>query len=118
MMKMALSQFACTALLSLGLFTSALQAQVGNSTGEPDAILASIEGTLTREALNATRMSLEDMGHTFNYGSFQFRPDGKLVGVEIFLIVEGQEFREYVEFVSDTCILEISKAQGIKMEGC
>lgn len=118
MMKIAFSRCACTVLLSLGLFTAGLQAQEANVAGEPDAILASIEGPLTREVLNATRLSLEDMGHTFHYGGFQFRPDGLLIGVEIVFKVDGQTYREYVEFVSETCVLQLSKLNGIKMEGC
>ena len=105
-------------LLSLGLFTAGLQAQEASVAGEPDAILASIEGPLTREVLNATRLSLEDTWHTFHYGGFQFRPDGLLIGVEIVLKVDDQTYREYVEFVSETCVLQLSKLNGIKMEGC
>ena len=85
---------------------------------EPDVVLASIEAPLTREALNAARLTLEEAGHSFRYGSFQFRPDGALVGVEIVLKVEGQEFHEYVEFVSESCILRLKKTEGPVMEGC
>ena len=117
-MKMSLSSLAAVlALTTLWSAPSAMSAQT--ETGdEPDVVLASIEAPLTREALNAARLTLEEAGHSFRYGSFQFRPDGALVGVEIVLKVEGQEFHEYVEFVSESCILRLRKTEGPVMEGC
>ena len=117
-MKMSLSSLAAVlALATLWSAPSAVSAQTENGD-EPDVVLASIEAPLTREALNAARLTLEEAGHSFRYGSFQFRPDGALVGVEIVLKVEGQEFHEYVEFVSESCILRLKKTEGPVMEGC
>lgn len=116
-MKMSLSSFAAAvALATLWSSPSAVSAQTAGE--QPDVVLASIEAPLTREALNAARLTLEEAGHSFRYGSFQFRPDGALVGVEIVMKVEGQEFHEYVEFVSESCILQLKKTEGPVMEGC
>lgn len=104
-------------VLGLGLAVSPADAQA-EATDGTDVILASIEAPLTREALNATRIALEEQGHAFRYGSFQFRPDGALVGVEIVLRVDGEEHHDYVEFVSETCVLRIKKTEGLVMEGC
>lgn len=104
-------------MLGLGLATSPVNAQAEVTEGT-DVVLASIEAPLTREALNATRIALEEQGYAFRYGSFQFRSDGALVGVEIVLRVDGEEHHDYVEFVSETCVLRIKKAEGLVMEGC
>ena len=105
------------ASIALGLSSMEVNAQT-NSLGDNDVVLASIEAPLTREALNEVRVSLEEIGHMFRYGSFQFRQDGTMIGVEIVLKIEDQEFHEYVEFVSESCVLRIKKAEGIAMEGC
>ena len=105
---------ALMALLALGSTASAQEAP----TQEPEVVLATIEAPLTRENLNATRIALEEAGHTFHYGGFQFRPDGQMIGAEIFLVVDGNEFRQYVEFVTDDCTLKVLKAEGLRMEGC
>lgn len=104
---LALSVFCCTPAETV--------AQTAPVQGD---VLATIEGPLTREALNATRMALEEAGMQFRYGGFNFRPDGTLVGAEIVFKVDGAEFHEYVEFVSETCVLRIHRTEGLVMEGC
>ena len=120
MMTPLFSRASLLLMLGLGLATSPVNAQAESSEAPEgtDVVLASIEAPLTREALNATRIALEEQGHAFRYGSFQFRPDGALVGVEIVLRVDGEEHHDYVEFVSETCVLRIMKAEGLVMEGC
>lgn len=117
MNKTVLHFFLPMASIALGLSSMEVNAQT-QSLGDNDVVLASIEAPLTREALNEVRVSLEEIGHMFHYGSFQFRQDGTMIGVEIVLKIEDQEFHEYVEFVSESCVLRIKKAEGIAMEGC
>jgi len=117
MMKMAFTRTATFALLFMGLSTSVVQAQE-TTEAEPDVVIATIEAPLSREALNAARLVMEAEGHSFNYGGFQFRSDGQLNGVEIRMTIDGTSTHEYVEFVTGTCVLQILKAQGLRMEGC
>ena len=104
--------------LALSVFFCIPAETVAQTTPVQEDVLATIEGPLTREALNATRIALEEAGHQFRYGGFNFRPDGVLVGAEIVLKVDGVEFHEYVEFVSETCVLRIHRTDGLVMEGC
>mgnify|MGYP007032648491 CR=1 FL=1 len=109
---------ALLAVLALGASSSSATAQ---ETVEPgsDVVLATLEAPMTREALNATRIALEEAGHTFHYGGFQFRPDGQMIGAEILLKIEGGvEERRYIEFVTDDCKLQILQNEGLKLEGC
>jgi len=117
MNKTASTLFILLASTAIGLNPMKTAAQT-EPVEESDVVLASIEAPLTREALNEVRIALEEDGHMFNYGSFRFRPDGALVGVEIVVKVDGQEFHEYVEFVSESCVLRIRKTEGPVMEGC
>ena len=117
MMTSLFSRASLLLMLGLGLAASPANAQIEAAEGT-DVILASIEAPLTREALNATRIALEEQGYAFRYGSFQFRPDGVLMGVEIVLRVDGEEHHDYVEFVSETCVLRIKKTEGLVMEDC
>ena len=117
MMMSSLSRASLLLVLGLGLASTTVDAQV-EPAEDTDVVLASIEAPLTREALNSTRIALEEQGHSFRYGSFQFRNDGALVGVEIVLRIDGEEHHDYVEFVSETCVLQIKKEEGLVMEGC
>ena len=117
MNKIVCSSFAVIASIVLGLSPMEVHAQT-QPTGDSDVVLASIEAPLTREALNEVRIAMEESGHMFHYGSFQFRQDGMLIGVEIAMKIEGQEYHDYVEFVSESCVLRIKKAGGMVMEGC
>ena len=84
-----------------------------------ETALATIEGPLSREGLNEVRLSLAEEDIKFNYGNFRFHPqDGQLIGAELFLVIDGVEYREYHEFTSDTCVLRILKESGFRMEGC
>ena len=104
--------------LALSVFCCFPGETAAQTTSAQEDLLATIEGPLTREALNATRLTLEEAGIQFRYGGFNFRPDGALVGAEIVLKVDGVEFHEYIEFVSDTCVLQIHRTDGLVMEGC
>ncbi|MBK12982.1 MAG: hypothetical protein CL849_05565 [Crocinitomicaceae bacterium] len=117
MNNIALSFFLLAAPIALCLSPMKLSAQT-ESVDDSDVVLASIEAPLTREALNEVRIVLEGNGHMFRYGEFQLRPDGTLIGAEIVVKIEGQEFHDYVEFTSDSCILRIKKTEGPVMEGC
>lgn len=104
-------------MFALVATSSSLFAQAeGNE--QPETILATVQAPLTRESLNETRIFLGEMGHEFQYGNFQFRPDGKLYGVEISLRVGDVQQRQYVEFVNDDCTLKVTLGEGLKMEGC
>ena len=107
---------ALAAVFALG-FSSSATAQDASVAGS-DVILATIEAPMSREALNETRLSLESEGHTFNYGSFQFGPNGQLIGAEVFLKVDGVEHQQYIEFVTDDCRLLVLKNEGLLLEGC
>ena len=107
---------ALAAVLALGISSSA-SAQEAPVAGS-DVVLATIEAPMSREALNETRIALEAEGHTFHYGSFQFRPDGQMIGAEVFLKVDGVEHRQYIEFVTDDCQLLVLKNEGLRLEGC
>ena len=117
MNKIALPFFLLAASIALCLSPMEAIGQT-ESVGDSGVILASVEAPLTREALNEARIALEENGHMFRYGGFQFRPDGTLIGAEIVLKIEGQEFHDYVEFTSESCILRIKKTEGLVMEGC
>jgi len=106
---------ALLAVLALG--SASISAQEAPAS-ETDVILATVEAPMTREALNATRIALEEAGHIFHYGGFQFRPDGQMMGAEIMLKVNGVEHRRYIEFVSDDCKLQILMTEGLRLEGC
>ena len=107
---------ALAAVLALGCFSSATaqEAPVGGS----DLVLATVEAPMSRDALNETRLALEAEGYTFKYGNFQFRPDGQLIGAEVFLKVDGVEHQQYIEFVTDDCQLLVLKNEGLLLEGC
>lgn len=94
--------------------TNAQEAPVAQET-----TLATIEGPLTREGLNEVRLVLAEEDVKFNYGNFQFHPQtGDLVGCEFYLVVNGQEYRDYFDFTSEDCVLRILKESGFRMEGC
>ncbi len=74
---------------------------------------------MSREALNEVRLALADQGVRLNYGNFQFHPQTKeMIGAELSMIVDGVAFKDYVEFVSPTCVLRITKESGFSLEGC
>ncbi len=103
------------ALLSMPI-SAVAQSDASSAT---ETTLAVIEGSLSREALNEVRLSLNEQGVRLNYRNFQFHPQTKeLIGTEIHMIVDGVEFKKYVEFVSPTCILRITKESGFSLEGC
>ena len=84
-----------------------------------ETTLATIEGPLSREGLNEVRLAMAEQDIKFNYGNFRFNPqDGQLIGAELFLVVDGVEYREYHEFTTSTCVLRILKESGFRMEGC
>lgn len=98
---------------------STLPAQVEQVDGAAETTLAVLEGPLSREALNDIRIALAEVDVKFNYGHFQFHPaTGDLFGVEIFLVIEGVEYRDYFEFPTQDCSLRILKESGFRMEGC
>ena len=41
-----------------------------------------------------------------------------MVGAELSMVVDGVSFKEYVEFVSPSCILRITRESGFSLEGC
>lgn len=85
----------------------------------PETVLTVVEAPLSRESLNEVRLMLAEQDIRFNYGNFQFHPQsGDLIGAELFMVIEGQEYREYVEFVTPTCKLQVVRETGFRMEGC
>lgn len=103
------------ALLSMP-FSAAAQT---DAPSEPEAVLSVLEGPMSREVLNEVRLALADQGVRLNYGNFQFHPQSQeMIGAELSMVVEGVTFKEYVEFVSPTCILRITKESGFNLEGC
>ena len=106
-------------MLALGLATSPVNAQA-ESSDPPKARTSCWPRSRLRSPVKPQCHPHRPggTGHAFRYGSFQFRPDGALVGVEIVLRVDGEEHHNYVEFVSETCVLRIKKAEGLVMEGC
>jgi hypothetical protein len=87
--------------------------------GAAETILATIEGELTRENLNETRIALQEQGIRFQYGNFQFEPGTtNMVGAEIHVVIDGVEYHEFFEFDSPTCKLQVIKESGFRMEGC
>ena len=109
--------------LALGLATCSLlpvtgQVQTEVTEGQ-ETILATLEGPITRETLNATRITLDGKGVKFHYGNFQFHPDTKaIVGFELHMNVEGKEYRDYVDVPTKSCVLVITKETGFRVEGC
>ena len=103
------------ALLSMPLATVA-QSEV---QAETETVLGVLDGPLSREALNEVRLSMAEQGIRLNYGNFQFHPQTKeMIGAELSMIVDGVTFKDYVEFVSPTCTLRITKEAGFNLEGC
>lgn len=99
--------------------TAGLQAQAEPAPESGETTLAVLEGPLSREALNEIRLTLAEQDVKFNYGHFQFHPTtGALFGVEIFMVVEGVEYRDFFEFPTEDCTLRILKESGFRMEGC
>ncbi|MDB4676208.1 hypothetical protein OAH93_01040 [Flavobacteriales bacterium] len=103
------------ALLSMP-FSAAAQADV---TPEAETVLTVFEGPMSREALNEMRLTLSEQGVRLNYGNFQFHPQtNEMIGAELSMVVDGVSFKEYVEFVSPTCFLRVTKESGFSLEGC
>ena len=103
------------ALLSMP-FSASAQAEV---TPETETVLSVFEGPMSREALNEVRLTLAEQGVRLNYGNFQFHPQTKaMVGAELSMVVDGVSFKDYVEFVSPSCILRITRESGFSLEGC
>ena len=84
-----------------------------------ETTLATVEGPLTREVLNSTRIALQEQGVRFQYGNFQFHPEsGNMLGAEIHMVIDGVEYQEVFQFTSANCKLRIIKESGFRMEGC
>jgi hypothetical protein len=90
-----------------------------DAPSEPETVLGILEGAMSREVLNEVRLALADQGVRLNYGNFQFHPQTQeMIGAELSMVVDGVAFKDYVEFVSPTCILRITKESGFNLEGC
>lgn len=109
-------------MAALALVLMSIPGSVWSQSDAPspsETTLATIEGPLSRENLNAVRLAMADQDVKFNYGNFRFHPQsGDLIGAELFMVIDGVEYREYHEFTSSSCVLRILKESGFRMEGC
>lgn len=111
--------------LCIALFTVALSTVSTNGyaqtedTQVQETVLATLEGPVTREALNETRIALDAQGVQFHYGNFQFHPESTtIVGFELHMVIDGQEYRDYVDVPTATCTVKVIKESGFRVEGC
>ena len=90
-----------------------------NESNPTETIVATLEGELTRESLNETRIALQELGIRFQYGNCQFAPGTQnMIGTEIHMVIDGVEYHEFFEFNSPTCKLQVIRETGFRMEGC
>ncbi len=110
----------CIALITVALCTVTTNTQAqAEATQAQETVLATLEGPVTREALNETRIALDAQGVQFHYGNFHFHPQlGTIVGFELHMVIDGQEYRDYVDAPTESCTLKVIKESGFRVEGC